>query len=273
MTYRKHWLLAGLPLLALCASFAMAAAAKKPEPRKDDKAAPAAAGAPQAGVVATVDGEKITEQDVMASLPPDRQKAFQGAMQKIQDIERQAVEEILAAKYVEEQAKAKGISEDEYYAQQVAANRDSFNTAFKTQISQVKQQIYDAKRAVVDESIAKRLEEKAAKSKGVTVEALVKAEVEDKIAPVTQADIDQYYAQNQRQFGGQAKEAVTKQIEDALKTQRITQKRNEFRSSLRSSSEIRTYLEVPRIPVSADDDPIQGPKDAPIQIVEFSDFQ
>src|SRR5439155_8707500 len=152
MIYKKRWLLAGVPLLALCGSLAIAAAAKKPEPPKDPKDAktsPAATAASEAGVLATVGGEKITEQDLMSSLPPDRQKALQGAAQKIQDIEHQAVEEAFAKRWAEEQAKAKGISVDEFYAQEIAANRDSFATEFKTQIAQIKQQIYDAKRAVL----------------------------------------------------------------------------------------------------------------------------
>src|SRR5437867_267989 len=124
-----------------------------------------------------------------------------------------------------------------------------------------------------DDAIGKKLEEKAAKDKGMTVEALVKAEVEDKVAPVAPADIDQFYTQNQRQMGGASKEAVSKQIEDAIKSQRTSQIREEFRDSLRAGVNIRTYLEVPRIPVSADDDPVRGPKNAPVQIVEFSDFQ
>ena len=42
MIHRKRWLLAGIPLLALCGSLAIAAAAKKPEPQKDVKDAKAA---------------------------------------------------------------------------------------------------------------------------------------------------------------------------------------------------------------------------------------
>jgi len=156
---------------------------------------------------------------------------------------------------------------------QIAANKDSIPSEYKVQIAQIKQQIYDAKRTALDELVGKKLEEKAAKDKGTTVDELVKTEVDAKVAPVTQADIDQYYAQNQRMFGGQTKEAVSKQIEDSLKNQRAIAKRNEWRNSLRASNNVRMNLEVPRISVSIDDDPTRGPKDAPVQIVMFSDFQ
>ncbi len=240
-----------------CGALAVAAPAPKPEP----------------GVLAVVGDVKITESELMSSLPADRQKAFEGAAKRINDIERQAMESVFAKRYVEQQAKAKGISEDAYYEQEIAANRDSFDADFKTQISQVKQQIYDAKKMALDDYIGKTLEEKAAKAKGVTVDALIKTEIEDKIAPVTPADVDTFYAQNQRMFGGQAKEAVTKQIEDQIRAQRIAQKRNDFRASLRASTPVKINLEVPRIAISIDDQPIQGSKDAPVMIVHFSDYQ
>lgn len=258
------------PLIALfglaLGGAALAATAKKADP-------PKSAPAPDTSVIAVIGDVKITEQDLVTSLPPDRQQAFGQANQRIQDTERGAMTELFAQRYVEQAAKAKGISEDEFYAQEIAANRDSMPAEYKVQIAQVKQQIYDAKRAALDDLIGKRLEEKVAKDKGTTVEALEKTEVEAKVAPVTQADIDQYYTQNQRMFGGQAKEAVTKQIEDNLKSTRATAKRTEWRNSLRASNSVRVNLEVPRISVSVDDDPTRGPKSAPVQIVMFSDFQ
>src|SRR5262249_36786453 len=151
--------------------------------------------------------------DLMSSMPADLQQRFQQADQRIKDTERGAMTEIFAQRYVEEQTKAKGISEDDFYAQEIAANKDNMPSEYKVQIAQIKQQIYDAKRAALDDLIGKKLEEKTAKDRGTTVDALVKSEVEAKVAPVTQTDIDQYYTQNQRMFGGQAKEAVSKQIE------------------------------------------------------------
>lgn len=258
----------GLPALVVCGALALAAAKKADAPKPTPPPATA-----EPGVIAMVGDVKVTESDLMSSLPPDKQRAFQGASQRLQDIERQAIQEVFAEKYVQEQAKAKGITEDAFYQQEIAANRDSFGSEYKTQIAQVKQQVYDAKRGALEDVIGKKLEEKAAKDRGMTVDAMLKAEVEDKVGPVTQADIDQYYAQNQRNFGGQTKEAVSKQIEDAVKNSRIAAKKNEFRASLRNNTPVRTFLEVPRIPVSLDDDPIRGSKDAPVQIVMFSDFQ
>ena len=180
---------------------------------------------------------------------------------------------IFADRYVKQQAEAKKISADDFYKQEIAANKDSFSDEYKVQIAQAKTQLYEGKRSVLDDLIGKKLEENAAKAKGLTADAYIKAEVDDKTAPVTQADIDQYYTTNQRQFGTQQKEAVTQQITDMIKRNRTAQKRNELRTSLRAATAVKTFLEVPRVPVSADDDPVRGPKDAPVQIIMFSDFQ
>ena len=58
-----------------------------------------------------------------------------------------------------------------------------------------------------------------------------------------------------------------------IKRGKEAQKRNELRASLRSGTTVRTYLEVPRVPVTSDDDPVRGSKTAPVQIVMWSDFQ
>ena len=211
---------------------AFAATAKKADP-------PKSAPAPMdSGTIAVIGDTKITEADLMSSLPADRQQAFTQANQRIQETERGAMTEMFAQRYVEEQAKAKGITSDEFYAQEIAANKDSIPNEYKTQIAQIKQQIYDAKRTALDDLVGKKLEEKVAKDRGTTVDELVKTEVEAKVAPVTQADIDQYYAQNQRMFGGQTKEAVSKQIEDNLKNTRTAAKRAEWRNSLHT---VRTW--------------------------------
>jgi protein-disulfide isomerase len=54
-------------------------------------------------------------------------------------------------------------------------------------------------------------------------------------------------------------------------------KRQEVRAAylteLREGSEVTILLKAPRIPVEVGESPQRGPSDAPITIVEFSDFQ
>jgi protein-disulfide isomerase len=261
----SHNLTALMALLACLACGALLVAAP------EDHSVTTEAAEPR--TVAVVGDIKITESELMDSISIDRQKAFESASKKIGDIEKQAMSAIFARRYVEQQAKASGLTEQQIYDREMAGNRDKFDSEFKSQIYQVRQQIYDAKRAALDDYVAKRLEEKTARDQGVTVEDLIKGEVQDKVAPVTQADIDQFYAQNQRNFGGQAKEAVSERIREQIRNQRITQRRNEYRASLRNHTPVKVELEVPRLAVPMGNDPIRGSKDAPVIIVLFADYE
>jgi hypothetical protein len=271
----RRALLAGLTSVALI-SLSTAKDKKKDEPKDQPKpaASPRAAPAPsEPGVLAVVGSDKITEQDLVSSLPPANQKAFQAAIQRIDDMEKDAMKSIFADRYVQEQVAAKKVSEADFYAEEIAANRENFSDESKSQVAQAKTQLYEGKRSVLDDLVGKKLEENAAKAKGMTLDAYIKAEVTDKLEPVSQAEIDAQYTANQRQFGGQTKEAVTPQITDMIKRGKESQKRNELRASLRSGTTVRTYLEVPRVPVTSDDDPVRGSKMAPVQIVMWSGFQ
>jgi 2-hydroxychromene-2-carboxylate isomerase len=264
----RRTLIAGLTsVLAL----SLCLAKKKDEPKDQPK--PVAAASAEPGVIAVVGDVKITEQDLKNSLPPANQKAFEGAVQRISDMEKQAMQVVFADRYAQEQATSKKMSVDDYYKAEIETNRDGFPDEFKSQIAQAKGQLYEGKRSILDDLVGKKLEENAAKAKGVTLDAYIREEVTDKIEPVTQAEIDQYYTANQRQFGQQTKDAVTPQITDMIKRGKEAQKRNELRASLRTGTTVRTFLEVPRIPVTSDDDPVRGSKTAPVQIVMWSDFE
>ena len=266
----RRYMCAGLVLLAVSSA---ALAAKEDKKKKDAPPEPPKAAVAEPGLVAIVGDMKVTDQDLVSSLPPNSQKGLQAAEQNIKTIERTAMQEQFAKRYIADQAAKTGMSEDDFVAKEIAANRDSFSPEYRAQISQAKQQIYDGKRQALDDLIGKKLEENAAKAKGVSVDAYVKTEVEDKVDPVTPADVDNFYTQNQRQFGSKSKDEVAPQINDMIKRNRVAQKRNELRASLRAATTVRTLLEVPRMQVSPGDSQPRGPKDAPVQLILFSDFQ
>jgi protein-disulfide isomerase len=63
---------------------------------------------------------------------------------------------------------------------------------------------------------------------------------------------------------------------DYLRNQKVNERRQTFIQGLRAQSTVAVYLEPPvaaRVPVSADRGFVRGVKDAPVTIVEFSDFQ
>ena len=103
----------------------------------------------------------------------------------------------------------------------------------------------------------------------LTVPALVKQEVEAKVAPVTEAEQKAFYDQNKARYSPTSrKPEALKQIETGLGQQRMQQRRAEFADGLRTKANVKMLLDPPRTAVSADDDPAAGPADAPVTIID-----
>lgn len=141
-------------------------------------------------------------------------------------------------------------------------------------LSNARLQWYNAQRGAVEETILRRLLEKEARARNISVAELTRAEIESKVAPVTPQEQKAFYDANRaRYFANVPEPEALKQIEAGLGQQRMQQRRAEFAQSLRAKANVQLLLDPPRTVVSADDDPAQGPADAPITIITFSDFQ
>jgi protein-disulfide isomerase len=66
---------------------------------------------------------------------------------------------------------------------------------------------------------------------------------------------------------------VRPQLDQFLKEMKRQEARAAYLTGLRGASEVKILLAAPRIPVEIGESPQRGPSDAPITIVEFSDFQ
>ena len=137
----------------------------------------------------------------------------------------------------------------------------------------VSKQIYDARQQALEEMISQALLEKEAKAQGVSVDELLKKEVQAKVPEPTPAEVDQVWEANKARMTGRTKEQVTPDIVKWLKDQKVGQVQQTFMQGLRAKYKVDVLLEPPRVAVTVDDDPAKGPASAPITIVEFSDFQ
>jgi protein-disulfide isomerase len=137
----------------------------------------------------------------------------------------------------------------------------------------VARQIYDARQQALDEMINQTLLEKEAKAQGMSVDDLLKKEVQAKIPEPTPAEVDQVWEANKARMAGRTKEQVSPDIIKWLKDQKAAQVQQTFMQSLRAKYKVNVLLDPPRVEVAIDDDPVKGPAGAPITIVEFSDFQ
>jgi protein-disulfide isomerase len=129
---------------------------------------------------------------------------------------------------------------------------------------QLRTQQYQAQRQILDDEIARRLLEREAAARKVTAAELLKQEVESKVAPVTEADQKAFYEQNKARMGTMSEADALKRIEAHLHEQRVGERQAEFLSGLRARANVAVPL---------GDNPSRGSADAPVTIVEFSDFQ
>ena len=135
------------------------------------------------------------------------------------------------------------------------------------------QALYEARRNAVDELIATALLDQEAKTRGLDRTALVEQEITSKVPQVAEPEIAAFYQANQSRIQGASLEQVRQPIRAYLVQERTQTARQQFIQTLKSKTPVRVMLEPPRQNVAAGNAPAKGPAAAPIQIVEFSDFQ
>ena len=140
---------------------------------------------------------------------------------------------------------------------------------------QLLQELYDTRRRALDIVIGEHLIEREARAQGMTREELLSAELPSRTRPVTDAEIDRIYELNKNAFGDRTLEQIRPEIRSAIEQQRPNQAMHEFMRELRDQAEdVSVTLDPPRQEIEVlPDDPARGPEDAPIVMVEFSDFQ
>ena len=137
------------------------------------------------------------------------------------------------------------------------------------------QQFYDTRRQVLDVVVGDRLIDREATARGLSRDELLAAELPALTTPVTDAEIDLIYERNRERFGGQTLEQMRPELRMTMEQQRPLQALHQYMNELRlAATDVTVLLEAPRQQIAVlEIDPAKGPADAPIEIVEFSDFQ
>lgn len=142
------------------------------------------------------------------------------------------------------------------------------------QLIRLRSQAYDVRKQTLDTLVNDRIIEAAAKAKGQSKDDFLKVEVTDKVGTVTEAEAKEYFDKNPPRGGNVDFERLKPRVIQYLQRQREDETRNALITRLRADAEVRVMLEPLRFNVTFDDkDPRSGSPDAPITIVEFSDFQ
>lgn len=135
------------------------------------------------------------------------------------------------------------------------------------------QALYSARRVALDEIVATRLLDEEAKAQRLERSALVEKEITAKIPSVSEADIAEWYRVNQARVQGATLDQVRSPIRAYLTQERMQTIRTQYLDALKAKTAVRINLEPPRQRIASGDSPARGPANAPIELVEFSDFQ
>jgi protein-disulfide isomerase len=132
---------------------------------------------------------------------------------------------------------------------------------------------YEAMKEGLDELIAEEMMSQEAKARGTTSEALEKSEIDAKVAAPTDAEIQKVYDDNKAQLGAQTLEQIKPRIVEYLKQQKQEERRQAFLGELKGKYKTTTSLRPPVVQVGDGGRPAKGAANAPIVIIEFSDYQ
>jgi protein-disulfide isomerase len=131
--------------------------------------------------------------------------------------------------------------------------------------------LYEVRKRALEQMAAEQALETAAAQAGKDRDTLLREEIEKRSA-VADDEVKAFYEQHKDRYQGRSYE----QLEPTLRRQLQQQKRQkaveEYLGGLRASTGFESVLEAPRFEI-AGDGPSRGPEDAPIELVEFSDYQ
>lgn len=135
----------------------------------------------------------------------------------------------------------------------------------------LRQQMYDAKLQILDGKIFDILTEKAAKEAGIPKEEWLKTNLV--VPQPTEAEIAQVMAQFRSRLAKEDDQA-RKQVVDYLMQQGAQKAAASLKEKLAAEAGVEIFLDPPRVEVViSDHNPTMGPVDAPVVIVEYTDFQ
>lgn len=141
--------------------------------------------------------------------------------------------------------------------------------------ARVTQTIYQHRRNVLEQMLGDMLIEEAAKAANMSVPQYLDQEAGKRVQPVTDAEVQQFYEANKERAQGRTLEQLRQPIQDFLAGQRRQQARALLVEELKAKGGgVKVLLDPPRVNVAVDPgDPVKGPANAPITIVEYSDYQ
>jgi protein-disulfide isomerase len=142
-----------------------------------------------------------------------------------------------------------------------------------SRLMMLQQQIYDTKRQGLEQEIFNRLVDKEAALQGISKEEYLKVNITDKVGEPAEEEIAKVMAQYRARLP-QEDDQARQQVVGFLTQQARQQVEQQLRQKLFAAGNVKILLEPPRVkaPVQAYN-PSRGPADAPITLIEYTDYQ
>ena len=142
-------------------------------------------------------------------------------------------------------------------------------------VYKIQLETYQIEKQQADQWVDNQLLVAEATAKGIGPEEIIRAEVSDKVRAPTDDEVAKFYNENKERITGDLN-SVRNQVAIYLQNEERQRLEKALSDRLRKNAQIRWLISEPEPPVqviSVDDDPSIGPANAPVTIVEFTDFQ
>ena len=141
-------------------------------------------------------------------------------------------------------------------------------------LARLRHEEYEIRRQALDELVAERLLAAEAAKRGLSQEELLRQEVAAKAPALPESQVETIYEQNRERFAGQPRADSLARIREIVGGRAQAERRAAYEKELRDRARVAVRLPAPRtaveIPAGA---PTTGPANAPVTIVEFTDYQ
>jgi predicted DsbA family dithiol-disulfide isomerase len=124
----------------------------------------------------------------------------------------------------------------------------------------------------LEELVANKLLEAEAKKQNITEEKLLENEVDSRVKEPSDSEVETFYEANKNRIPI-PKEQALPQVKEYLLQRSRAQAHDTFIARLKKDYGFKSFLEPLRVKIDTAGYPTLGPNNAPITIVEFSDFE
>jgi protein-disulfide isomerase len=153
---------------------------------------------------------------------------------------------------------------------------EEVSRALQGELAQIERQRYKVMNQKLRQLIEERLLLQEAKRRGISTEQLLKEEIYAKSPKIEEIEVSDFIKKHQARLPQTDEFELRLKVWDYLRSQKIDQQLQAYVQRLREQAKVTVFLEEPastRVQVNSQRAFTRGPKDAPVTIIEFSDFQ